>query len=484
MAVESHRVVIRDLNSDVPLDEIPAKNLQYSFNLNAPGSVGFVLPTRHPKCTKDLLDPGRREIIVYKGDTKRWGGYLWTAQVEEGAETVRFSGEGWPSRLRRRYVDNDKIYTASDQFDIAWDLINFTQTQTDGNLGITRFSTVLSGVSRDRTYLAIERKKIGEALEQLAAVRNGFDFEITPDKEWKTYYPFKQTGLIPIFEYGKNLRSYGYVLDASQLSSEITALGQSIVSVATDVAARAKFSLLEDTRSFSSVINQDVLAGHAQEELRLAKIQQEQLQLQIITDDPPIAGYSVGDMARIRISHGYVNLDTMKRITAINIQVSDEGNESIGVFFGEEGQAGSGEGEGGITTTIRQGNDLTTDSGSPTSEGTNKRLDAIEGAAWTGRTPDLSLVTVTVFYWISFTSREEGITFKLRVRKTSGTPADITNDSRTYRFINLTPGYAAIPVQFASDGVSTYSYIAEVTNLVGPLAKSILVDYIKEEVTT
>jgi hypothetical protein len=257
---------------------------------------------------------------------------------------MRFSGEGWFSKLRRRYIDSKKKYTAQDQFTIAWDLIDFTQTKTGGNLGITRFSAATSGVTRDRTYQAWERKNVGEALEELAAVQNGFDFEITSDKQWKTYYPKKTASGVHDFVLGKNIRGFAIDYDANETDTEITAMGDGeeakmLLSVAVDTAARTEFGLLQDTRDFRDISKQSTLDAHATEELRLAKIQRVQPNIQVFTDDPPWGSFAVGDNARLDIKKGYVQLEQVFRITTITVQVSDEGNEAVGVFFGEEGQA-------------------------------------------------------------------------------------------------------------------------------------------------
>lgn len=319
-------------------DEVPAKNLQYSFLLNKPGACSFVLPIRHPQCTQTLLDPGKKEIRIYRGSTRVWGGYLWTAQTE--GESVRFGSEGYFSRFRHRYIDATRSYAATDQVSIAADLINFTQAQDGGNLGIGTV-TPASGVLRDRTYNAWERKPIAEAIEQLAAVNNGFDFEIDPDRTFRTYYPRKAGATTPIFEYRTSMKGYSVSYDATRVASEITAIGEgtessTLLSVATDAGARVAYGLLEDSISFKDVSVQTTLDAHAVEELRARVRSRIQPQLQVYPTNPDFGTYGVGDDARVIINHGYVQINAVFRITTIVVQVSDEGSESVGVYFGEE----------------------------------------------------------------------------------------------------------------------------------------------------
>lgn len=330
----SYRVVIAGLDGGA-YDEVPAKNLQFTYVLNKPGSIGFTLPLRHPKTNPTTLAPGKREIKVYRDGVLVWGGYLWDAQIS--GEEVRFGGEGYFSRLKHRYISTTVTFTQQDQTDIAWSLINTTQSTDD--LGFTDAHST-TGILRDRTYIGAERKFIAEAIEQLSAVEDGFDFEITPAKEFKTYYPKKGQNIAVIFELGKNIRSYECQWLASNVASEITAIGEgqgdaSLLSVASDVVATSEFGLLQDTRSFKDISVQSTLDKHATEELRLAKQARVIPGVQLVTQDPPWGAYGVGDQASLRIRNGYTQINDIFRISVINVQVSNEGFEAIGINFDE-----------------------------------------------------------------------------------------------------------------------------------------------------
>lgn len=335
----SYRIVVANLDS-LAMEEIVPKNLQYSFKHNEAGTIDFTLPVHDPKCTRELLEPGQRELYVFKEQTKMWGGYLWNAGMSSNENTVRFSGEGFFSRLRRRHIFDTLSYVDIDQFDIAWNLIDYTQFQAYGDLGITRFSSADSGRARTRKYEGSEYKPISDALQELAAVNDGFDFEITADKEWKTYYPTKASGDVYTFELGKNVRGHATEFSAEDVRSEITAFGEGegdnqLVSTEEDVDALEAFGLLQDTRSFNDVKNQATLNDHAAEELRLVKSLLVRPQLQVFGDDPPFGSYSAGDNARVIIDSGYTLIDTVLRITTISVQVSDAGFEAIGIYFDE-----------------------------------------------------------------------------------------------------------------------------------------------------
>lgn len=321
------------------LEEIPTKNLVYTYSLNNPGSYSYTMPMRHSKCRRDIMDPGKNEFHIYLGTEKIWGGYLWTAQKQD--ESIRFGGEGYFSRLdKKREVTEDRNYSSGwDQYDLVWDLIDYTQDKPSGNMGITRDSTAKSGVTRYHNIKASEQKKIGQIIRNLSEQDDGFDFEITPEKSWRTYTrKGGNSGLI--FVMGKNIRTYTFEVDAiSKTVSDFYALGRGQGDARPrafefDAEARGAFGLMEDTRSFDAELA-TTLTALAKEWLRLHKQAREDIALFVITDDPPFGSYTTGDIARIVIDDGYVQVNREMRIRSIVVNVPDEGVDSYGIYFDE-----------------------------------------------------------------------------------------------------------------------------------------------------
>jgi len=337
-SVHEYRVVVNDL-SGTALEEIQTSNLQYSFILNGPGAVSFVCNPRDKKVTSSLIQPGAREIVVYRDNTPFWGGYLWSFTAND--QGVQVSGEGWFSRIKRRLISDTLKYTNIDQFDIAWGLIDYTQNLTNGAMGITRDSSTLSGILRKRTYHDWERKNVGEALEELAAVIDGFDFEITPDKRWKTYFPTKGQTSDVVYALGKNIRGISWDLSAGTMVTEMTAIGSgsdsdTLLAVSSNLTQQLTYGLLQDTVSFLDVKKQDTLQDHADEELAIVDTPFDQPQIQIIlTEDTPIGGVSVGDTFLIDAQSDFFNIYKYYRCTAITVAVSNEGREAVGLFVDE-----------------------------------------------------------------------------------------------------------------------------------------------------
>jgi hypothetical protein len=124
------------------------------------------------------------QLIDTTSGTMWFSGPVWSADPDLTTKLVTLQVAGWLSVLKHRVNRTDLTYTAVDQATIAAGLVAEAQrdTQAGGanhrDLSISVAFVGTTGVARDRTYLASERKNIGQALAELAACTNGFRFAI------------------------------------------------------------------------------------------------------------------------------------------------------------------------------------------------------------------------------------------------------------------------------------------------------------------
>jgi len=334
-----YRFVIAD-RSGAAQAEVPAQNPQWSYVLNDAGAANFVLPLTHELCTEVILSPGQRQLLIYRDGSLKWGGWLETAQPTLDGD-VRFGAVGWFEMLKHRLVTDTKTYTTTDQHDIAWDLINYSQTKTNGALGITRGGEADSGVNRDVTYPFWERANIGDEILAMSELNNGFDFEISADKVFHMYYPRKSTNFGIPFELGKNIGGLSIMYDASDMVNHFSAIGagdgkNTCIATAADTTSQANFGLREAAESFTDIKRFARLQDRATEELKVLKKIRVQPTLGARTEDPQPYSYVVGDNITIRAQRGYMNIDRQFRIIALSYALSNEGRESITIQFDEE----------------------------------------------------------------------------------------------------------------------------------------------------
>lgn len=158
--------------------------------------VARIVP-RHPE---DLsTGPGRTVVHVYRNGVV-WGSFvIWSASVaKSGREPIQvsLSGSSLESYLAHVKIREDIPYSGLDQIEIARDLLTRMQSTPRYNIGL-QLQAGVSGVTRDRTYLASEASTFGERLQELGKVQNGFEWAVqvvdngdgTRSRVWTWGYP-------------------------------------------------------------------------------------------------------------------------------------------------------------------------------------------------------------------------------------------------------------------------------------------------------
>lgn len=337
-----YKVVIADI-AGTALDEVPASNLEFAFTLNGFSSCSFLLPVRHPKSTRSLITPGSRTVYIYRKNVLVWGGYLERVQVSD-EENLQVGSDSWLVMLGHRHIDVNRSYSSIEQQAIAWDLINWTQGKTNGNMGITRWgSEVSSGVTRNVTFKFWERRKILDVISEMSALDNGFDFFIDPNKVWKVKSPswgVTQTNIV--FEYGKNVSGVSYQHFADNVANVITGLGagdgnDTCISEVTDSSSETTYGLREDSISYSDIKQFANLTAKANEELRIRKTPRWQPEVAAILDQEfDWTAFDVGDTCLLRVNFGYLNINQNFRIISKVVAITNEGRETCTVFFDDK----------------------------------------------------------------------------------------------------------------------------------------------------
>ena len=346
MALPVYVVRTRDLDGTDTFDA-PHNNLEFSYVLNGPGVATFTMPLRETGVTRANFAPWKRECVILRDAVEVWGGYIISTPASSTSPAeVRVHAEGWFSKLQKRMVTTDKIYTNDEQLDIAWDLIAYTQAKTNGDMGITRWGgETPSGVNRDARFRYWERVVIGEALQELGDHNNGFDFEITPAKVWKAYSPRKgvATGLtFKMIDGDETNNAYGMSVDVdgSDTATDVHAMGagdrdRTCISVVSDSAKSLEYGLLEEAIDFRDIKHFDSLTAKGTKYLNQHKGVRFQPQLSIVTDVPAWGSYSVGDTATVTADYGFLDFTGTFRIIAIVPHVTQAGSETITVHFDE-----------------------------------------------------------------------------------------------------------------------------------------------------
>jgi hypothetical protein len=325
----------RFLAEDIITGQVKTKDLRLSGwsctdLLNRPGNLTAQIGITDPDCTEQILDPWKTAIYLMRDGQIEWGGILAPPSLGLGDQALSISCFGWTGYWDRRVIRVDRQFSATDQFEIVQTLIEDAQDEAEfgegWDLGIVVTWDALSGVLRDRleAYRSFQAKNLGEAIRQLAALEDGFDFtmlyEIDTgtdriDKSLKLWYPRKGRDTDFVFEYdrtssGGNVLARGFADqvefawagDGWGSGSDETKLSSPYV----DEDLRGVFPPYEDAPSFSSVIEQETLDENTVAWFAAKNRPRRTPVLEVDPDRYPKWGdWSMGDTAYVRIVDGY-----------------------------------------------------------------------------------------------------------------------------------------------------------------------------------
>jgi len=177
--VPAYRYLLCDLLTDQPIAQLPLSGVSFDRRLCRTGSLTATLDAtnQHTATMARLVHryAGRAALWVYRGDALWWGGIPWTVQPKQGQRggvSVSITAATFDSYAHHRLLYADATYAGIDQGVIIPDLWRLIQADPSGDIGVLAVDQ-LTGVLRDRTYLASEHNFAGKLIEDLGDVIDG-----------------------------------------------------------------------------------------------------------------------------------------------------------------------------------------------------------------------------------------------------------------------------------------------------------------------
>lgn len=295
----------------------------------------------------ELLNPGVNDIRVYRGNKPIFGArvrYISSA-IEEESETLQLHASGYLDDFAYRYlwpvtgVDGGVTkYTSTDIGAILWDMIDTTQSLTNGDMGFTQ-GTIQTSRNLTDTWqpYATSLKDIFIAITERD---NSVDFGFSYDRKLNVYYPSQgrvQTDFA--FTYPGNVVKLSVPVDASQLVNVSinrgSGNGLDITPIRTrnDTPSQETFGRMERIDDYADVSVNATLDSFGDETLRIFS------QPLIIPDvtlrsgkEPPLGAYGLGDWVKFNIPGrpAFANIhNTHQRIQEIAVSLNDMDTEEI-----------------------------------------------------------------------------------------------------------------------------------------------------------
>lgn len=306
--------------------ELPFESLSFTEVLNGSGTCAVTVPLTSYLTDTATVAVGSTVLWVERDGKLVFGGIVWTMNGDTSGRTATLNAGDFHSYYARRVVRTTQSWTATEQLDIARGLIDYANGVTDALTIVGTAGTNSSGVTRDRSYPSWERKNIASALEQLAAVNNGFDFKYelsytagVPTVEFvctTSNTGGAATGIV--FDLDSCIEQLMFNLDGSQIATQVDVLGEGegpeqLIGTATQ--AGSAFALSQHVRSSDASV-QATLTATAERQLAMRRGRLNSLSAIIRSDvDPSFEDYSVGDVVEVRADVGLLSINDDFRIT-------------------------------------------------------------------------------------------------------------------------------------------------------------------------
>jgi hypothetical protein len=358
-------LIVADAHGNALEEVVNATARQFMFLLRDTSTVTFTMNAMDDQA--DAIVELQTDCILYR-DTQllyrgRFGSSSDTlgspggqaAGGEPDAHTVQFSAIDYRGMLAFRIIpDPDTIYTGMAQEDIAWTMINTSETRLPGAFGVTR-GTGLPSVQR--TYTATAGSLVGDNINAVSQLDAGFDWAIDPTLKFNTW-PIPSQGVYNqlgrgnaqgmTLVYGDNVMAAQRTRDATKYANLIRYTGGtpsgantplvSTVNIASNPMYEANFNLRSRWEAIDSNTNlmdqaSNDAAALGDLVLRAAAIPAYTLTLTPGWWNPGILW--LGDLVNVIVVHGRLNENFIGRVSEVDVYLGDDaGEETVVVTVG------------------------------------------------------------------------------------------------------------------------------------------------------
>jgi hypothetical protein len=301
-------------------------------------------------------DQTGQEFAVFRGPITQSADTL-----DEQSHVTTYTCHDYAAVLQRRLLTTTYTVTARDQDLIAGDFLSAASsasTSSGTSLSPASYLPVtlatlaadgtvrgLSGKTRDRTYYGSQN--IGQALDDLSKVIDGFDFDVQPSAvnttdSLRIFYPQQgvvRTGMA--LQYGSTVARVSRTVDSSEYSNYVRVLGNNASSAPTPQFFSERWNTQAHTISptpiglwmladdASDVTIQSTLDDKAAGDLFLDGSLVPHYTLTLSPGAYSWGNPNMGDVMSIIIQHGRLNENVGMRVLGITYDIGDDGQEDV-----------------------------------------------------------------------------------------------------------------------------------------------------------
>jgi hypothetical protein len=315
--------------------QLAVPSLVYRRELNRTASFRGTIPVDSADADSyyTQLAGGLPQLRLYQNGVLRFSG-LWAPSSETSdtqAGTLQTEFRDPFDLLSHRYTGQDVEFVATDAGEIAWALIAATDQASYLQLGGIGPTT-----NRDQDY---QRKEIAASITELGEKANGFDFFISPlDSSTaggalgaffvqaargtdRSPYVILEHGPDTVGNTSTVARQTGYPINRAVV------VGDTVTGIAEDVVSQGLYGVFETVESHSDIDEQAAVDAKATQLLQPGPIESITFEPEPSLAPVPFVDYDTGDTITVRARRNSMVIDTTTRVTAIEVELDDQGNE-------------------------------------------------------------------------------------------------------------------------------------------------------------
>lgn len=327
------------------------QSARYSLRVNEPESLQFQLDmTAFERHCASISEDSRQALLPHAADVKvkRKGEYKFGVEITnspwsitKAGAVINVGGYGYLKLLSKRHVA--KSYAQVESTEIAWDLIDTTQTNgSNGDFGITQgLQQYETGVLRDRNYGG--ENNVKEYLQALTRLRTGtFDISFDAMRRFETWQRLGSIRNDVVLIYpSTDIIDISSERDADSLENYILGTGSGFgnetrASVKSDATSMSNFKRREGRYLASDISIQNTLdentEAYRDEHKDLLEIPTIVARGERVFDE---LGLMLGDSIPLRVvNHPYAALSgELHRLYGIDVELDKNFAERVTLIF-------------------------------------------------------------------------------------------------------------------------------------------------------
>lgn len=319
------------------LGELQALNKTVQLRLDGFSQAEFIINGEHP--TAELVTPFDRDVVVYRNNEPIMRGTIGALNhtLDGTSHYLNVSVLDYRARLNRRLLSTDQSFAGLRDDEVAVALL--AAVQSESSLGIT-VGTVEPGPVVDFDIDA--GVPINSAINLLAARSGGFDWHITPDRQFDLRRS-RGRDRGRILDYGGAVSQLTLRVNPAVYGNAVFATGGRTTTPELRADVDPGTQRFDLQVSDLNIVDQPVLAAVAEQALVDAKSQFRSFTLTVRQSDAVQAwgglqDVDVGDTVTVHARSGDLLINEQQRVREIQIQITDDGAERV--VMQTDGEAG------------------------------------------------------------------------------------------------------------------------------------------------